>query len=288
MTSNHEPSSGLDFGTKGRFSLLASLRQMIRENRRALPFRLAGKAAEKYLHAYYNEGFYEFERNGETFAVNTFKTWLNGRKPVIWDVGANTGQWALEALGLIPEAEVHSFEIIPSIKERLIENTKDLPNIHVHGVGLSDRAGEIKVHLNPHNTVTSSIEPRLGGRWFQEETVEVTCEITTADEMARRISPPGFVKIDVEGHELSVLRGAQQLLAGPDAPAMMQIEYGETYIPSGSTLKALYELVEPHGYSIGRLFPNHVHFKSYEYEDDNFRMGNLIAAKGADLKKLLS
>jgi hypothetical protein len=68
----------------------------------------------------------------------------------------------------------------------------------------------------------------------------------------------------------------------------MQIEYGDTYIPSGSTLKALYELVEPHGYSIGRLYPNYVDFKSYEYRDDNFRMGNLIAVKDRDLKTMLS
>ena len=106
--------------------------------------------------------------------------------------------------------------------------------------------------------------------------------------MSRQISPPGFIKIDVEGHELSVLRGAQALFAGPNAPAMLQIEYGETYIPSGSTLQALYQLLEPHGYSVGRLYPNHVHFKPYEYEDDNFRMGNLIAARGPELVKLLS
>jgi len=48
----------------------------------------------------------------------------------------------------------------------------------------------------------------------------------------------------VEGHELSGLPGAQGLLASPDGPAIIQIEYGETCIPSGSTLKAPYELVD--------------------------------------------
>jgi hypothetical protein len=48
------------------------------------------------------------------------------------------------------------------------------------------------------------------------------------------------------------------------------------------------ELAEPLGYAVGRLFPNHVAFKGYEYSDDNFRMGNLIAAKDPQLKKRLS
>lgn len=282
------PSARRGFGSTGRLSLLGLGRQIIRENRRALPFRWAGAAAEKYLHAYYNEGFYEFEKNGETFAVNTFKKWLQGRKAVIWDVGANAGQWALDALNVIPEAEIHCFEIIPSIKDELAAATSSLSNVHTYGLGLSDQPGQVTVHLNPGNSVTSSIAPRLGGRWFQAETIEVACEVTTADDMSGQIAKPGFIKIDVEGHELSVLRGAQSLLASADAPAMMQIEYGETYIPSGSTLRALYELVEPHGYSVGRLFPNHVHFKSYQYDDDSFRMGNLIAAKDPELKKMLS
>jgi FkbM family methyltransferase len=282
------PAGRSGFGSTGRLSLLGVGRQIIRENRRALPFRWAGAAAEKYLHAYYNEGFYEFEKNGETFAVSTFRKWLQGRKPIIWDVGANAGQWALDALKVITDAEIHCFEIIPSIKDDLVAATSGFPNVHTYGVGLSDQPGQITVHLNPGNTVTSSVAPRLGGRWFQNDTIEVSCQVVTADDMSGKIAKPGFIKIDVEGHELSVLRGAQGLLSSPEAPAMMQIEYGETYIPSGSTLRALYDLVEPHGYSFGRIFPNHVHFKSYQYRDDNFRMGNLIAAKDPELKKMLS
>jgi FkbM family methyltransferase len=273
---------------QGVFMALSQLRQFIRENRRVPPLRWAAAAAEKYLHAYYNEGHYAFAKNGETFAAKTFRAWLGDRKPVIWDVGANVGQWALEVMSVIPDAELHSFEVVPSIMEELKVAAKHLPNLHVHGVGLSDRIGEVVVHLNPGNEVTSSIAPRLGGRWFQGKTVETICQVTTADLMSHEIAAPQFMKIDVEGHEISVLRGAQELLARPDGPAMMQIEYGETYIPTGSTMKALYELVEPHGYSVGRLYPNHVEFRPYSYEADNFRMGNLIAAKDAALKSALS
>jgi len=52
----------------------------------------------------------------------------------------------------------------------------------------------------------------------------------------------------VEGHELSGLPGGQGLLANPDGPAMMQIEYGKTRIPGGSALKAPNELVDPLGH----------------------------------------
>ena len=268
--------------------VLSRIRQFIRENRRLAPFRWAGAAAEKYLHAYYNEAFYDFRRNGELFALRTFSSWWGDSAAVVWDVGANCGQWVTEAAAILPSANFHAFEILPSVREQLKIQTMSLKNVQAHDVGLSDAAGEIIVHLNRDDDSTSSVAPRLGSPYFQRETIPVPCEVITADEMAQRIPAPDLVKLDVEGHETAVLRGAQHLLASPTAPAMLQIEYGETYIPSGSTLRALYDLVEPHGYAIGRLYPNHVDFRPYAYEQDNYRMGNLIAAKPTDLRRLLA
>ena len=104
--------------------------------------------------------------------------------------------------------------------------------------------------------------------------------------MVETLPPPHVLKIDVEGHETAVLRGMQRLLSGDYAPLIIQIEYGDTYLPSGSTLKDVYSLLP--GYSIGRLFPNHVDFRPYSYADDHFRMGNIIATRDARLKSLLA
>jgi hypothetical protein len=97
------------------------------------------------------------------------------------------------------------------------------------------------------------------------------------------------MKIDVEGHEVEVVRGFSDTLKNEKLrPAIIQFEYGDTYIPARHSLCEMYELLEPNGYSIGRLYYNGVDFKRYEFADDHYRMGNYIAVKSdPDLVKLL-
>jgi FkbM family methyltransferase len=167
--------------------------------------------------------------------------------------GANVGEWALEIAPVGSNLTIHRFEIIPEIRKTLRANTKDHPNIGAYEFGFSDSAGNVTVHWNLDHDTTSSISPRFGGFHFQRPATPLDCEVTTMDLARDRIEPPAFLKIDVEGHELAVLRGGQHLLSSADAPAIIQIEYGETFIPTGSTLQMLYDLVQPHGYSMGRF-----------------------------------
>ena len=97
-----------------------------------------------------------------------------------------------------------------------------------------------------------------------------------------------LLKIDTEGHEAAVLRGCAGLLAGPGAPAMIQLEYGDTWIPARESLYAVQPWLESFGYSIGRLFPDRVAFKHWERGDDHFRMGNMVAVRDEELQALLA
>jgi hypothetical protein len=91
----------------------------------------------------------------------------------------------------------------------------------------------------------------------------------------------------VEGHEAAVIEGGLDLLSQANAPAMIQFEYGDTWLPAARTLGDVQSLLEERGYSVGRLFPDHVAFKAYEYTDDHFRMGNMIAVRDERLKLML-
>jgi hypothetical protein len=142
------------------------------------------------------------------------------------------------------------------------------------------------------SATANSIAPRLGGEHFRgaSEARQVHCPVTTGDLMISRSQalPPTFLKIDTEGHELSVLRGCAALLGGPQAPVMIQFEYGATYLPSGTTLHSIDALLGQNGYSLGRLYPDHVEFKTYDFDDDHFRMGNMIAVRDLGLKAALT
>ena len=254
--------------------------QFIRTRRRSVPLRLLAKASHKYLKFWYNEDFYEFAYNGESFALDQFARWAGGDQITVWDVGAHRGEWSDAAIEALPDAEIHSFEIIPDIAAAIPPH----PKRTVHTVGLSDHEGESEIYLVPDCDTLNTFKPYLDDSNFSSAR-KVRCRITTGDLLTARLGTPDLLKIDVEGHEVGVLRGCQAMFQGPNAPAMLQIEYGHTYLPYGSSLMEIFALLP--GYAIGRLYPNHVEFKQYGYADDHHRMGNLIAVRDPRLKSML-
>lgn len=126
------------------------------------------------------------------------------------DAGANRGVWAwhMRRLG----GRVHAFEPNPELAARL---RRAMPDVTVHAVALSDVRGETELRL-----------PVVAGVVY-EGWATVECDNRFAAlpaEGERRVRVPlcrlddlgfaevAFVKIDVEGHELAVLRGAEVTL----------------------------------------------------------------------------
>lgn len=268
---------------------MRAVRQAIRARRRSEPFATIARACEKYLRAWYNDDFYDFTRNGEAFALRRFARWRGSAGYCVWDVGAHEGEWADQARALLGDVQVVSFELIKPIADRMIARAD--PGWHrIVAVGLSDEEGEIEVDWNHDHDTTNSIRPREESTLFQgahRETVGAT--LRTADRLiAEGLPAPVLLKIDVEGAEAAVLRGASALIGGAEAPAMIQFEYGQTWIPFGETLRPTWERLRKAGYAVGRLFPDHVEFKDYDYSEEHFRMGNYIAVRDPALKALLA
>lgn len=131
------------------------------------------------------------------------------------DVGANVGVYSLAA-------EPHSrcgyaLEANPELAGRL---RAVLGERHtVLAVGASDREATAALHIPRRAGVDvhwrSSVEPDANPGF---ESRDVTVRLTPID--ALELAPVGVVKIDVEGHELAVLRGARRLLH-TDRPAVI-------------------------------------------------------------------
>ena len=124
--------------------------------------------------------------------------------PVVLDIGANIGNHTLAFA--TQAARVHSFEPIPPILALLRHNVSQnaLDNVRVHPFALSDQAGEDTIHMVKDGNVGASSFDRRN-----RDTEAVTVRKAIGDDYLAEqgITRVDFVKIDVEAHELYVLRG---------------------------------------------------------------------------------
>lgn len=263
------------------------LKYKIAAHRRSGLIQYAAKLSQRFLNAYHYTGEYEFDSNGEKFAIDKFVQ-IFGPRATIWDVGAHLGEYALQAHETMPDSQIISFEIVPEIAEKLKRKISG-DWFSLQEVGLSDSIGEVDVSWNRNQDTTNSVNPFMYQHIDQSDIQLRRCPVTTVDQLvAEGIARPDLLKIDVEGHEKAVLLGARNLLGGSEAPTMIQFEYGGTWIPSSVTLYSVQTYLESFGYSVGRLYPDHVEFKDYSWYDEHFRMGNMIATNNEKLRHALA
>lgn len=133
------------------------------------------------------------------------------------DVGANKGQFALLALELFPQAAVHAFEPLAEPFARLVGWSGRERRLTCRRLALADAAGPRMMHVSAQMDSSSlrAITRRQTAQF--PGTHEVGVEHVTAarlDEVltAADLVAPALLKIDVQGGELEVLRGAAGLL----------------------------------------------------------------------------
>jgi FkbM family methyltransferase len=167
-----------------------------------------------------------------------------------FDVGANMGQYTLLAAGL--NCKVHSFEPAPAMFQFLSENVEPVKErVQINQFALSDSEEPVTLHMaKPHNVGATSFRDQYcaSGEAFQ-----VPC--TTIDNYMSKngISKVDVVKIDVEGAEVAVLKGAEKLLSGPHRPTIV-LEYEESAQQRfGSSCAEITSILTAHGYKLERI-----------------------------------
>ncbi len=140
-------------------------------------------------------------------AVSAFLDHVAAGGGVVYDVGANWGYYGV-LLGTNPAftGTVHAFEAAPGTYRDLkatIDAAGLRDRVSCHRMGLSSEDGEMPLVEGRHSAL-ARIE-RTAGR--HKATMVAVRRLDSLD-----LPPPGFIKIDVEGHELDVLRGGARLL----------------------------------------------------------------------------
>jgi FkbM family methyltransferase len=134
---------------------------------------------------------------------------LDGRLSLALDVGANEGQTARELLARFPDLRIVSFEPHPVAAERLRTLARQEPRLEAASAAVGAEAGETSLVLTSWSQWATVARPPRAG----EETVTVPVVALDGFCGARGIGQVSLLKVDTEGHEMAVLRGAERLLA---------------------------------------------------------------------------
>lgn len=235
-------------------------------------------AAVIYIDTYTNTDF-NFRVNGEMRVLERLLPLL-GIRPVVLDVGCNTGEWAELALQRRGDIALHGFEIAPPMQEEIQRRLGGNPNFTLCPLGLSDSETTVSFALYRDNSVLTSLVKdlprRVGGKVLEPEIVEGRVE--RGDDYCRRngIDRIGFLKIDVEGHEWEVLDGFATMLAERRIDAL-QFEFGfEVYI-TGRTLRQYDQRLRKLGYTVGRVLTTGVFFSDSGDQFERLSFGNYVA-----------
>lgn len=231
-------------------------------------------ALKKALHALENKN-HDPHTNGEKRVLNI----LAKRNPqVIFDVGANRGEWSLMAQQACPHAQIHAFEVVPRTYDQLQEAVKPYPDIHPHPFGLSDQTGEITLDFNEDYPTLASGVVGFTGQYHNLSMRPVTGRVKTGVQVCQElgIEQIDFLKMDVEGLEPQVLGGFLPLIDAQKI-TVLQFEYGHINIETHFLLRDFYQALDSRGYATGKIYPEDVYFKKYDHIDEDFIGPNYLS-----------
>lgn len=183
------------------------------------------------------------------------------RVDTIFDVGANVGQSAIVFAKSYPKAKIYCFEPFEGAFERLISNTAGL-NCLCTKIALGSTTDTLKIqadNTNPESTANSLIQENNKEYEGDYESIDVI----TLDEFchSNKINAIDFLKIDTEGYDLEVLKGAKNVLS-KNVAKVIQVEVSlNTYNTFHVDLIEIRQFLDLYNYKIFGVYNQTLEWK---------------------------
>jgi FkbM family methyltransferase len=208
-------------------------------------------------------GIFNWEGNrvsGEQYLLSKLRDKDIG---TVVDVGANVGWYVLDIHRYLPDAEIYAVEPHPRTFELLRDNTRGI-RVHMFNIGLGDRTEDGTLwdfaddspmkHGEPIAYFASTLKGVID-ELHRQNAQAFTVPMTTLDRFAEAedISIIDLLKIDTEGTEIDVLKGAKNLLKMKKV-RFIQFEFNEMNVYNRTFFRDFIDLLP--GYSFYRLMPS--------------------------------
>ena len=250
---------------------------------------LGRRAAYRLGRALYQKAHGDSENkiaaNGELLLQNCVltawgKSLIPERKLVVFDVGANIGDWSYELLNTLSKSnglqslDLYLFEPTPSTAEALKKRLARFSGaLHFEQSVLSSESGEAQFFINriDNNAGTNSL-------YHQEDIDAASISVikSKADTFCEvnKIEKIHLFKCDTEGHDMEVIRGALPLLAQGKI-TVFQFEYSYRWVYSRNFLRDVFAIVENLPYKVAKIQGDHLLILTeWHYELEKFFEGN--------------
>jgi FkbM family methyltransferase len=257
----------------GAFPLAEALAVTIMNQCRAI---LHASAIEKGTH-----GPVDTPGNSEAWLIRRIAPWAS----VFVDVGANRGDWTALFLKYNPSpSRGVLFDPAVWAYDHLLHRFGHHSSLTIVNAACAEAVGEGEFYEEPVGWGSSSLvhESAPTGRLTR-------VRMTTLDEELPRLglSSIDVLKIDAEGADLLVLRGAQRLLR-EQRVALIQFEYNGCWPYTSSTLAAAYQLLESSGYHVFLLKRCELIELNYRRYGEYFAYSNFVAVRPDVLARVLT
>jgi FkbM family methyltransferase len=138
------------------------------------------------------------------------------KNPIIFDIGANEGQSIKRFNYIFPESIIYSFEPIKESFDKIIK-LYNKRNFIVNNFALGEKEEKKKFYINKHSFTSSFF--KINNKYkelhdFDKAHITANTKVTTLDKYIKlhNIKKIDILKIDTQGYELNILKGAKLAL----------------------------------------------------------------------------
>ena len=228
------------------------------------------------------------ETSGETALLHELRRVRDaaGGPLVVFDVGANEGAFSellRSGLAKIP-AQIHAFEPGPETFRVLSARLGGARGVVLNATALGSAEGTLALYSDRPGSPLASLHRRDLARFGVALDRVDRVAVTTLDRYCetRGVERIDLLKLDVEGHELEVLRGAARMLAERRI-RMVTFEFGGCHVDSRVFFRDFHDLLTAAGLGrIQRITPSGflAPVGPYREHQEQFRTTNYLASAG--------
>lgn len=223
----------------------------------------------------------DYRHSGELYlAKRVIPSFLPKTDPVLFDVGAQDGAYSSLLASSVPNGVIYSFEPNPHTAEKLRRSlTGERYRLFEQGFSAQAEKKELYFNKAEPGSGQASVYRGVFEQLHHADAEAVVCYFDTIDHFCEttRVARIDFLKIKAEGHEYSILTGAQRMIADGKI-GMIQFQFNETNVIARNYLLDFFDLLQ--GFRIFRLDSHAlIPIRQYHPRLEIFRFQNFFAIR---------